>query len=156
MQHLPPGFILIAALLLTGGLSACATPSATSQATHTGAPAPGTQRDIIDYHINKLADRSNIRYYGDSDNPRPWYIAAEALGDIGKAAVPALIERLETSDSYELKLALYALMLASQDPALVSETEGDYLQLGTVLEEASNEENRQRAMAWWEKYRSLW
>lgn len=114
------------------------------------------KQDAIDYNIGKLPDRSYVKTYGDAENPRPWYTAAEALGEIGKPAIPALIARLDTQDTYELKLALYALMLASQDPALQAETGGDYLQLSTVLTEESNAENLRLALEWWERHRRLW
>lgn len=114
------------------------------------------ESDNIRFHIDKLPDRTHVRPYGDADNPRPWYIAAEALGQIGKPAVPALIERLDTQDPYELKLVLYALMLASQDPALQTATGGDYLRLGTVLTESSNDENLYLARDWWQRHRHLW
>ena len=115
-----------------------------------------TEADRIRHHLGRLADRGNIRTYGDADNPRTWYIAAEALGEIGKPAVPALIQRLDSPDPYEVKLALYALMLASQDPALRAETGGDYLRLDTVLTEEGNESNRRLARDWWQRYRHLW
>lgn len=119
-------------------------------------PIEPTGEDAVGYYIGRLADRSFIRTYGDRDNPRVWYTAAEALGEIGKPAIPALIERLATDDPYELKLALYALMLASQDPVLGTATGGDYLRLGTVLTEGSNEENLRLAQAWWQRHRHLW
>lgn len=119
-------------------------------------PADQAEQDAVAYHISKLPDRDFVETYGDADNPRPWYTAAEALGEIGKPAIPALIARLDTPDPYELKLALYALMLASQDPTLKAETGGDYMRLGTVLTEESNAENRRLALEWWERHRGLW
>lgn len=118
--------------------------------------AAQSDREAIRYNISKLPDRDYVEIYGDEENPRPWYTAAEALSEIGKPAVPALIERLDTADSYELMLALYALMLASQDPALLAETDGDYLRLDTVLTQDTNEENLGRALDWWQRYRHLW
>ena len=117
------------------------------------APPPRTDADSVqvDYYIDKLPDRGFVSQYGDNDNPRTWYKAAEALGQIGKPAIPALIARLDTPDPYELKLVLYALMLASQDPALLQETGGHYLQLSTVLTEETNDENRDRACEWWRR-----
>jgi len=113
-------------------------------------------RNTVDYYISKLADRSFVKTYGGIEHPRTWYTAAEALGEIGSPAIPALVERLSTSDQYELMLALYALMLASQDPALQVQTGGDYLRLDTVLIKDTNEENRRRALDWWQRYRHLW
>nr|WP_205600864.1 hypothetical protein [Halomonas socia] len=114
------------------------------------------QPAAIDCYIGKLPDRGYVETYGDADNPRPWYTAAEALGEIGKPAIPALVARLDSEDDYELMLALYAMMLASQDPALQAETGGDYLRLGTVLSEDTNIENRRLALAWWQRYQHLW
>lgn len=122
-----------------------------------GAEPPTEQADAVDYYIGKLPDRDYVETYGDADNPRPWYTAAEALGEIGKPAIPALVARLvDSEDDYELMLALYAMMLASQAPALQAETGGDFLRLGTVLSEDTNPANRRQALAWWQRYRHLW
>lgn len=113
-----------------------------------------TPQDEAHYYLSRLADRRFITYYGESG--RPWYIAAERLGRLGEPAVPLLVERLETSDPYELMLALYALQLASQDPAVMARTGGEPVELEDVLSEASNAENRAAALAWWERYGRLW
>lgn len=123
---------------------------------HSMSEVPPPLREAIPYYIARLPDRDYVETYGGEEHPRPWYSAAEALGEIGKPAVPALVERLDTPDPYELMLALYALMLASQDPALMAETGGDYLRLGSVLTQDTNGENRRRALAWWQRYRHLW
>ncbi len=112
--------------------------------------------EIVQYYIGKLPDRGYVDTYGGDEHPRPWYTAAEALGEIGKPAVPALIKRLDTPDPYELKLVLYALMLASQDQNLRAETNDDYLRLNTVLTQNTNKENRERALDWWQRFRHLW
>lgn len=150
-QVAKPTFIM----LTLAALASCTTLSPTTTSSNATAEAT-TESAAAHYYITRLPDRSYVRTYGDADNPRIWYTAAEALGEIGKPAIPALIERLDTTDPYELKLALYALMLATQDALLQAETGGDYLQLGTVLTEDSNAENRQRALDWWEKHRGLW
>lgn len=151
------GLLLLSIVTLT----ACEATSSDKALDEPVAPEPSdlsesSQQETICYYINKLPDRDYVQTYGDAENPRPWYTAAEALGEIGKPAIPALIERLDSQDPYELKLALYALMLASQDPALQAETDGDYLQLGTVLTEDGNTKNRQLALEWWERYQHLW
>lgn len=128
-----------------------AAPSAPVPTTaHATAPTPA-ERAAIRSYIAKLPDRDYVQTYGGPDAPRPWYTAAEALGALGAPAIPALIARLDTPDPYELKLALYALMLASQDPALLARPEYEALRLGTVLTPATNAENRRRALEWWER-----
>jgi len=142
MRYWPLSLLLFIAILV-----GCARPS--------DDVTPGTEARTIDYYISKLPDRQFVKTYGDGENPKPWYTAAEELGQIGKPAIPALIERLETPDPYELKLALYALMLASQDPELLAETGDNYLELGSVLTEDTNEENKRRALEWWDLYQHL-
>lgn len=74
------------------------------------------------YYVSRLADRRFVTSYGDRNNRRPWYIAAEKLGEIGLPAVPLLFARLNTTDEYEQMLVLYALQLATQDPQLMVRT----------------------------------
>lgn len=119
-------------------------------------PAQLSQADAIVHYIRKLPDRDYVQTYGGKEHPRIWYSAAEALGALGKPAVPALVERLDTADPYELKLVVYALMLASQDPLVTAETGGEYLSLDSVLTVETNAENRRRAQVWWQRYRHLW
>lgn len=154
----PAGLLVYAALV---GCMASETPEPGSAETERAAVADGGEpvseaRATIEHYLSKLPDRDYVKTYGGPEHPRTWYTAAEALGEIGKPAVPALIERLDSPDPYELMLALYALMLASQDPALMAETEGDYLRLGTVLTPDTNEENRRLALDWWRRHQHLW
>lgn len=103
------------------------------------------------YYVSRLADRRFVSTYGDRNNPRIWYIAAERLGEIGLPAVPLLFSQLHTADEYEQMLVLYALQLATQDPLLMARTGGDYVALPTVLEPSGNAENVQIAQQWWQK-----
>lgn len=119
-------------------------------------PQLDSVEDEVRYYISRLPDRDFVDTYGGEEHPRPWYIAAERLGQIGAPAIPPLISRLVTPDEYELMLVLYALMLASQDPALMAATGGDYVELGTVLDPSHNAENRARALAWWERHGWRW
>lgn len=141
--------VLISTVVLTGCLAAGNRPSpadteidvttaSTSAATH--------------YYIDKLPDRTYVDIYGNPEHPRTWYTAAEALGQIGAPAIPALVERLGTSDPHELMLVLYALMLASQDPELLAASGGDYLKLQTVLVQETNHENHRLALEWWNRW----
>lgn len=104
------------------------------------------------YYVSRLADRRFVTSYGGSDNRRPWYIAAERLGQIGLPAVPLLFSRLDTADEYEQMLVLYALQLATQDPQLMVRTRGEYIQLGVVLDPAYNAENAATARQWWQQH----
>tara|TARA_R110001606_G_scaffold317229_1_gene464009 strand:- start:2104 stop:2604 length:501 start_codon:yes stop_codon:yes gene_type:complete len=104
------------------------------------------------YYVSRLADRRFVTSYGDRDNRRPWYIAAEKLGEIGLPAVPLLFSRLDTNDAYEQMLVLYALQLATQDPQLMIRTRGEYVQLGVVLDPAYNAENAATAQQWWQQH----
>src|SRR5690625_1550488 len=87
--------------------------------------APTQEQQKVAFYIDKLPDRGFVDSYGDNDNPKVWYTAAEKLGAIGAPAIPALVRRLSTTDPYELMLALYALMLASQDPIVLLQTGAD-------------------------------
>src|SRR5690625_2518730 len=102
----------------------------------------------ISFYIEKLPDRDFVDVYGDDENPKTWYTAAEKLGQMGADAIPALVRRLTTTDAYELMLALYALMLASQDPVIMQKTGNDYLQLDTVLTTQTNAINLKLAQQW--------
>lgn len=104
------------------------------------------------YYVSRLADRRFVTSYGSSDSRRPWYIAAERLGEIGFPAVPLLFSRLNTNDEYELMLVLYALQLATQDPQLLVRTRGEYVQLNAVLDPAHNAENVDKAQQWWQQH----
>ena len=115
-------------------------------------------KNRILFNIEKLKDRSYVTIGEEhiEDDASTWFIAAEELGLIGEPAIPYLIKRLDTEDQYELMLALYALLLASQDHALKAKTGGDYVHLTMVLTEKSNVDNMQVARVWWQKHKHLW
>jgi hypothetical protein len=119
-------------------------------------PLFNSVEDEVQYYISRLPDRRYVETYGGPEHPRPWYIAAEQLGQIGEPAIPLLASRLNTSDEYELMLVLYALMLASQDPAAMAVTSGEYLELGTVLDPRHNDKNRASALDWWQRHGWRW
>ena len=106
----------------------------------------------IQFNLNKLKDRSYTDTYGHNYT---WYTAAEELGKIGKPAVPHLIKKLNTQDQYELKLALYALLLATQDSKVKKMTGGEHINLTVALSEAYNEENKRIALRWWRKHKHI-
>src|SRR5690625_190365 len=117
--------------------------------------APMQEQQKIVFYIDKLADQTFVDSYGDNDNPKVWYTAAEKLGAIGAPAIPALVRRLSTTDPYELMLALYALMLASQDPIIMLQTGDDYLQLDTVLTPQTNPVNLKLAQQWCRRHTAV-
>ena len=174
------GVICLGACLLlagcAGGPRSSPTPNqaaaeaspATQQPTPVATAAPVSARDSdwvpplfmspeeeASYYVSRLADRRFVASYGDRDNRRPWYIAAERLGEIGLPAVHLLFARLNTRDAYEQMLVLYALQLATQDPQLMARTRGDYVQLGVVLDPAYNADNVETAQQWWQQYASV-
>lgn len=143
--------------------SATAAQPAPNRATASSIPVTGLASDWVpplfispeeeaSYYVSRLADRRFVTSYGDQDNRRPWYIAAEKLGEIGLPAVPLLFARLDTRDEYEQMLVLYALQLATQDPQLMVRTRGEYIQLGVVLDPAYNAENAATAHQWWQQH----
>ncbi|WP_404377341.1 hypothetical protein [Vreelandella aquamarina] len=127
-------------------------PAEMSQAKDWVPPLLASPEEEAAYYVSRLADRRFVGEYGGPDNPRPWYIAAERLGELGLPAVPLLFARLNTDDQYELMLVLYALHLATQDPLVTFQTGGEAVQLPTVLEPSANAENRRIAQQWWERY----
>lgn len=138
-------------LVVLANINACAT---TDEAPDHGDEL--SNGGALHFYLSRLPDRDFIEYYGGDEHPRIWYRAAEELGRMGKAAIPPLIQRLDSPDPYEVMLTLYALMLASQDFEVVAETGGEYIQLGTVLTESTNDSNRRIALRWWNTYSYLW
>lgn len=118
-------------------------PSASPSAT----PAP---EGSVDYYISKLADKNFIKTYNED---YIWYTAAEELGAIGKDAIAPLMKKLDTTDDYERALALYALLLASQNENVKSFTGGDYIEVNLDFDAATHPEAVAKAKAWWEKYK---
>lgn len=157
---------LFAACFMIAGLSLVGC----SQTVHQGPSEPEAQpvdstaetstmqasEDELAYNLRRLSDRDYTDTYGDGENQKIWYTAAENLGEIGKPAIPALIEKLESDDAYEVMLALYALQLASQDEALAEQLGSNYLRLPSVLNPRANNHNRAIALSWWDDYKHLW
>lgn len=114
------------------------------------------QEDQLHYNLRRLSDQTYTDRYGDGENVKIWYTAAETLGQIGKQAIPALIDRLDSDDEYEVMLALYALQLASQDEGLKADIGGNYLRLPSVLNPRANRQNRAIALSWWDDYQHIW
>lgn len=107
--------------------------------------------DVL-FYIEKLKDQTYVSTYGDKQEPSIWYTAAEALGEIGKPAIPYLIANLDTEDSYERGLTLYALLLASQHENMQSITNGEYINVNLTLIYSEQEQYVETAKTWWDKY----
>lgn len=122
-------------------------PSAPASAAPSATPAP---EGSVSYYIDKLSDKSFIKTYNED---YVWYTAAEELGAIGKDAIPPLIQKLDTTDDYERALALYALLLASQNENVKSFTGGEYIEVNLDFDAATHPEAVAKAKAWWEKYK---
>jgi len=119
-----------------------------------------TEEDITDnedqkvaFYLEKLKDKSFTDTYGDGEEPKVWYTAAEELGMLGKKSIPGLIEKLDTDDDYERALALYALLLASQDEEVKAFTDGEYIDVTLDFNPETHPEMIDKAMAWWNKYK---
>ncbi|QEH67399.1 HEAT repeat domain-containing protein [Cellulosilyticum sp. WCF-2] len=110
-----------------------------------------TQTMLVSYYMDKLSDPTYVTTY---NTDYTWYTAAEALGELGKPSIPALIKRLDTTNPYERSLVFYALLLASQAENVKVFTGNDYIH--THLDFNTNTHNAQKmiALEWWEKYKS--
>lgn len=104
---------------------------------------------LVNYYMNQLKDPT---YTGTYNEEYTYYIAAESLGQIGKPAIPKLIEKLSTEDDYERALALYALLLASQADNVKVFSGNDYIQTSLDFDSRNHPELVEIARAWWEKY----
>ena len=104
---------------------------------------------IVDYYMDQLEDPTYTSVY---NNDYTYYIAAESLGQIGKPAIPKLIQKLSTEDDYERSLALYALLLASQADNVKIFAGNDYIQTSLDFDSRNHPALIERATAWWEKY----
>ena len=109
------------------------------------------QNLLVDYYINKLNDPTYVATYSEDTT---YYIAAESLGQLGKVAIPSLIERLDTTDDYERALALYSLLLASQSESVQAFCGNDYIHTSLDFDARNHPKQIEAVKAWWEKYES--
>ncbi len=117
------------------------------------ADSPADKENSVEYYLEKLKDKSFTGTYGDGEEPKVWYTAAEELGMVGKPAIPGLIEKLETDDDYERALALYALLLASQHENVKEFTNGEYIDVTLDFNPETHRSMVDKALAWWDKYK---
>ncbi len=113
-------------------------------------PEDLTVEEKVEFYLDKLKDKEFTGTYGDGYT---WYTAAEELGMIGKPAIPGLIKKLDTQDDYERALALYALLLASQQENVKSFSKGEYIDVNLDFNKDNHTEMVDKAMAWWDKYK---
>lgn len=106
---------------------------------------------LVDYYIDKLSDTSYVNSYNEG---YVYYTAAENLGSLGKAAVPKLIQVLDTKNDYERSLALYALLLATQQEDVKAIVGDDYIKVNLDFDVTTHEEAVKTAKEWWQKYQS--
>lgn len=106
---------------------------------------------LVDYYIDKLGDKSYTTTYNEG---YIYYTAAENLGSLGKAAIPKLIPILDTTDDYERSLALYALLLASQQEDVKAIVGDDYIKVNLDFDATTHEKAVQIAKEWWHKYQN--
>jgi hypothetical protein len=140
--------LLCAVVASTSTLAPASSPPTSAKCEMSG----GSTSTKVKHYLSKLKDRSCVQAYG---HGYTWYIAAESLGQLGEPALRGLVAKLGTKDAYELKVTLYALMLASQARSVQEKTKGEYVQLRVVLSEDHNAENTATALAWWERYGAL-
>ncbi len=110
-----------------------------------------TQKLLVSYYMDKLSDPNYVTTY---NTDYVWYTAAEALGELGKPAIPSLIKRLDTTNAYERSLVFYALLLASQAENVKAFSGNDYIHTYLDFDTANHDSQKKIALEWWEKYKS--
>ena len=110
-----------------------------------------TQTLLVTYYMDQLANPNYVTTY---NTDYVWYTAAEALGELGKPAIPSLINRLDTTNSYERSLVFYALLLASQAENVKAFAGDDYIHTYLDFDSSNHPAQKKIALEWWEKYKS--
>jgi len=108
------------------------------------------EQSEIELLVDKLRDKDYIGTYNEGYT---WYTAAEALGAIGKPAIPYLIKKIDTKDEYERSLVFYSLLLASQAENVKAFAGNDYIKIADSFNPNAGEEMKKEALRWWEKYK---
>lgn len=109
-----------------------------------------TQNLLVTYYMDQLADPHYVKTY---NTDYIWYTAAEALGALGKPAIPSLINRLDTTDTYERSLVFYALLLASQAENVKAFAGNDYIHTYLDFDINNHSAQKEIALKWWKKYK---
>lgn len=109
-----------------------------------------TQTLLVSYYMDQLPDPTYVTTY---NTDYVWYTAAEALGALGKPAIPSLINHLDTENSYERSLIFYALLLASQAENVKTFAGNDYIHTYLDFDPTTHENQKKIALEWWEKYK---
>ena len=109
-----------------------------------------TMQSEIELLVDKLKDKNYTSTYNEDYT---WYTAAEALGAMGKPAIPYLIKKIDTKDAYEQSLVFYALTLASQADNVKEFAGNDYIKITDSFDASSAESSKKEILRWWEKYK---
>lgn len=122
------------------------------------APTKATEVERVEFYVKRLGDRQYVEpvagaEQGEMDEGETliWYVAAEELGQIGVAAIPALTRTLSAStDNYERQQVFYALMLAVQHPSAERVVGKTYPKADVAFPPAAaHEKLKAEWLAWW-------
>jgi hypothetical protein len=108
--------------------------------------------DSLSYLLRRLPDTTFYSVGGCSDVEIVMWTASERLGQMGPAAVPALVARIADPSPFVRERVQYALLLATQDERIIARTGGEYLKFHDQPERSP----RDIVEAWWAKYGHFW
>jgi hypothetical protein len=114
-------------------------------------PDTAPLHERVAFYVNRLGDRRYVEHREHDGDTTIWYVAAEELGQIGVAAIPPLIERLQAStDTYERQQIFYALRLAVQNMNAASSVGTGYLmQPEAFPSEDAHPTLKRHWLEWW-------
>lgn len=114
-----------------------------------------TKKSKLGFYLEKLRDKDFTNTYGECYT---WYIAAEKIGEIGRPAIPFLIDKLDTKDSYERTQILYALFLAANNENVKNIIKSDIPELAkqyTLPPLQWHKELVAEWKSWWKEYKNI-